>query len=137
MNTQFDEWLRQLAAAQKGGVTFPAATRGRQWLQNIILPGDWTGYDMKAQVRLYPDAPGDPLATCAVNGPYLVDGDTTFQLRLDAASAPNSTGSLPADSELEGIVQFAIDILLTPKTGGGAPELLMGGVLPLLGRVTA
>lgn len=135
MNTNFEPWLHQLAVAQKGGITFPAATRGRRWLQSITLPGDWSGCTVTAEVRLYPDAPGAPLATCFVNGPYLVDGTTTFQLRLDGGDAPNSTGALPADIEQEGVVQVAIDVLLQRE--GDEPELLMGGALPLLGRVTA
>ncbi|WP_288413869.1 hypothetical protein [uncultured Novosphingobium sp.] len=135
MQTQFDEWLRQLAAAEKGPVPFKNMTRGRLWRQDIYLPGDWSGATMRAQIRLYPDAPGDPLVTCNVFGPDLVGDTTKFQLQLGAGSAGNATGALPADGSGEGVAQFAIDVLLTPA--GGVEDLLFGGVVTVLGRVTA
>jgi hypothetical protein len=134
MITQFDEWLRQLAAAQKGPVTFPGASRGRKYVTTVSLPGDWTGATMRAQARLRPDAAGDPIATFAVTGPVVAAGVSTFTLTLTAGAAAGSTGAFPADSDLDGVEQFAVDVLLT---SGGVEELLFGGVLPLLGRITA
>jgi hypothetical protein len=135
MTTQFDDWLRALAAAQKGPATFPAASRGRAYSTTISLQGNWTGAAMRAQVRLYPDAPGTPVATFAASGPVLTSDTSgqplsTFTLSLNAAA----TAALPADSDIDGIEQFAVDVLLAPS--GGAEDLLFGGVLPLLGRVT-
>lgn len=135
MTTQFDEWLRALARAGKGPAPFPGMSRGRLWKYNIRLPGDWTGATMRAQVRLYPDAPGDPLATCNVFGPFVEADGTVFQLQLAAGVLGNATGSLPADADGDGVTELAIDVLLTPDDG--EEDLLIGGVLPLLGRVTA
>ena len=132
---QFDEWVRQLAAARKGPVTFPAASRGRAYATAITLNGDWTGATLRAEARLYPDAGGAPIVTFGVTGPVVASGASTFTLTLAAGSGANSTGAFPADADLDGVEQFAVDVLLTPD--GGTEDLLFGGVLPLLGRVTA
>jgi len=134
MTTQFDDWLRALAAAQKGPVTFPAASRGRTYSTTVSVQGNWTGSVLRAQARLYPDAPGSPVATFAVSGPVIsiVGGFaySTFTLSLTSTI----TAGLPSDVDLDGVERFAIDVLMTPA--GGAEDLLFGGVLPLLGRVT-
>src|SRR5690606_29766221 len=114
MNTTFDEWLARLRRAKKLAPEIPPATRGRVWRQAVRLPGNWTGSTMRAQVRLYPDAPGDPLADVLATGPF-VEGDTTvWSLQLAGGFAANSTGALPADSDGGGAVDLAFDVLLTP-----------------------
>lgn len=135
MTTTFDEWLRRLRAARKGPVEFQSASRGRLWKQAIRLPGNWTGATVRAQVRLYPDAPSAPLATCSVTGPFIEGLTSVFVLQLAAGSGSNSTGAMPVDPDGSGAVDLAIDVLLTPA--GGEEDLLFGGTLSVLGRVTA
>ncbi len=86
---------------------------------------------MTVQARLRPDAAGDPIASFTVAGPEVAAGLSTFALSMTAGV----TAGFPPDSDLDGVEQFAVDVLLTPA--GGMTELLFGGVLPLLGRVTA
>jgi len=135
VNTQFDEWLRALARGGKGPAPFRLATRGRLWRETIRLPGNWAGAATRAQIRLYPDAPGAPLATCLTIGPF-VEGDTTvFILQLGGGVGADSTGNLPGDPDGGGVVNFAIDVLLAPA--GESEKLLFGGIFELAGRVTA
>lgn len=133
--TQFDIWMRALSAAQKGPVTLPGASRGRSYTTTVSIDGDWAGATMRAEARLYPDAPGDPIATFNVEGPVIEAGMSVFTLTLAAGTGSNSTGVFPADAALDGVTRFAVDVLLTVP--GAEEDLLFGGVLPILGRVTA
>ncbi|WP_260928226.1 hypothetical protein [Novosphingobium sp. 9] len=130
MATQFDDWLRWLAAAQKGPVSITDMSRGRAFSMPFILAGDWTGSTLRGQIRLYPDAAGDPLATFTVTGPVVADGYSTFTCSLSAAV----TAAFPQDVELAGVVQFAVDFLFKPS--GGVEDLLCGGTINLLGSIT-
>lgn len=133
-DTTFDPWLRALAAAGKGPVTL-REERTRKLEAAFILAGDWTGATLRGAVRLSPDAAGAVLASFAVTGPVVASGVSTFTVSLAAGSGANSTGSLPADGEGGGVARFAYDLLITPL--GDDEEVLVGGVLEILGRVTA
>ncbi len=133
MATTFDEWLRQLGLAKKGPVRLPAATRGLAWSEPIRLSGDWTGATMAGAIRAAPDASGSALASFTVTGPVVAGGYSTFTLALASGSGANSTGVLPADDDLDGVVELPFSLLLTPSAG--AQGLLCGGVFPLLGKV--
>ena len=134
MATPFDEWLRQLAASGKGGFTLPAATRGRKYSFGFQATADFTGATLRGEVRLAPDAGGAALATFTCSGPTVALGVTTFTIVLLAGTGANSTGILPADGDGDGLVELAVDVLLTPS--GGVEELLFVAKLPVLGRVT-
>lgn len=131
-----ESWLQRLKAAGKGGIRLDAnpATRGRAWSMPVVLPADFTGATMRGQIRLEPDAAGAALAEFAVSGPVVADGTSTFTLSLDAGTGANSTGILPADADADGAEDFPFDILLPPD--GGTEELLVGGILPVVGRIT-
>ena len=134
METTFDPWLRALRDAEKGPVVLTQATRGKAWEHAVAMAGDWSGSTMRGEVRSYPDAEGDPLATFVVSGPVIADGYSTFTLSLAAGNGENSTGNLPADSDADGIERFPFDLLITPS--GEEEELLFGGFLPIRGRIT-
>lgn len=130
--TTFDPWLRELTRAGKGPLPLKAATRGLKWERPVELEGDFTGATLTAKLRLYPDAAA-VLATCAVTGPVVAAGLSTWTISLAAGSGSNSTGALPADGDLDGVEYFAFAIHLTPS--GGNEDLLLGGALPVIGRV--
>ena len=126
-----DIWLRELAAASKGPVTLPPATRGLAWSEPVELAGDWTGATLEGTVSIDPDAPA-PMANFAVTGPVLVDGVSTWMISLAAGTGENSTGALGPDSDQDGVERFPFMLRLTPA--GGVAETLLGGLLPVIGR---
>lgn len=139
MPTTFDTWLRELAAAGKGGsalssVDIPPATRGMAWSMPILLQGDWTGGTMAASIRSEPDA-ASVLVTLTVSSASYDSGTdfTTWTASLASGTGSNSTGALPADTDGDGVETFPISFLLTPS--GGTESLLFGGAFTLLGKV--
>lgn len=139
MKTAFDEWLQQLAAAQKGGAALggdeiPTVTRGELLSYPIMLPGDWTGGTIEAAIRATPDA-ASTLATLTISAASydLTSGYTTWTATLAAGTGSNSTGSLPADTDGDGVEVFPISFFFTPS--GGTRQLLFGAPFVLLGKV--
>lgn len=139
MATEFDDWLRALAATGKGGASLtlediPAAIRGEYWNWPVQLAGDWTTAAITGTIRAAPDAP-TALATITFSaGTYDPNaGVTTWFGSLAAGTGANSTGSLPADVDGDGIIELPIAVYLTPS--GGNRQLLLGGKFTLTGKV--
>lgn len=137
--SSFDDWLRALAAAGKGGASvsdteMPAATRGLAWSIPIVLPGDWTGAAIVGAIRSTPDA-STALVDFAMTGPTYDAGagTTTWTAALAAGTGANSTGVLPADTDGDGVTELPISFLFTPS--GGAQELLFGAKFTVFGKV--
>lgn len=131
----WDDWLSTLRTAQKGPVTiategFPAATRGLAWATTVEIAGDWTDATLEGSIRESPDAVTE-LATFAVSAPSVADGYTTFTASLASGSGANSTGVLPSDSDLNGVVELPMMFRLTPA--GGDEDTLFGGLFTVLG----
>lgn len=133
--SSFDDWLAELKAAGKGPVTLRTCTRGREFEYSFALAGDWTGATLRGQVRLEPDAAGDPLVTFTCSTPAVASGYSIFTISLASGVGANSTGILPASPLGDGAAEFAFDLLITPA--GGDETILFGGVLPVIGRITA
>lgn len=139
MKTQFDEWLAVLAAGSKGGPDLspgiiPAAVRGDAWKCLLELPGDWSTATIAGAIRSSPDA-GSVLATFTVgNGTYnSLTQTTTFTATLAGGSGSNSTGSLPGDSDGNGVAMFPAAFTITPS--GGTAELMLGWAFIVQGKV--
>lgn len=132
----FETWLAELARAQKGGVRLPAARRGSAWSQTIVIAGDRSTATFRGAVKAQPDAADPPLAAFTVSTPAYDAGTdkTTVAISLVAGTGAGSTGILPADGDGDGVEDFPFDVLMTPS--GGTEELLLGGVLPVAGRIT-
>lgn len=130
MAGQWDAWLRENARSGKGGIRLDAASRGRVLKIIFNLPGDWTGAALRGEIRIAPDAVGDPIAAFAVTGPEIVAGVSTFTCRLE----PADFADIPADGDLDGVAEFPVDFLLEPA--GGDEETLLAAVLPVTGRIT-
>lgn len=134
MTTQYTAWLQSLAAANKGPVTLPTATRKLAYSHVIALTGpDYSGATITGQVRSSPDS-DTILAAFTIGTLAYSDGVTTVPISLAAGTGSNSTGVLPADSDLDGVEYFPFDFLMTPS--GGAAERLFGGLLPVSGHIT-
>ena len=127
-----EEWLRQLAAANKRGAKIRTG-RHESFARVVSLPGDFTAAVLVGQVRLYPDAPGDPLASFTVTGPVVAAGRSKFTLSLTEAQIENPA-IIPAAPAGDGEVTLVYDLLLTPS---GSPRgLLMGEEFTVIGGVT-
>jgi hypothetical protein len=139
MATTFDDWLRALAAAGKGGsllstTDLPPATRGLAWSLPIQIQGDYSAATLVGAIRATPDA-ASALATVAIASPAYNSSTnyTTWTASLASGTGSNSTGALPADTDGNGIEAFPISFLITPS--GGTQSLLFGGAFTLLGKV--
>lgn len=127
--TTFDEWLKELAIAQKGPVTLHV-DRGLPFNYLFALQADYTGSSLIGSIRLAPDAPDPALVSFTVTGPTVSDGITTFGLSL----TKTQTGALPADDDADGVTRLAYDLLFTPS--GGTQQRLFGGVVAIKGKIT-
>lgn len=135
MNTTFDTWLRELAAAGKGGsalttLDIPPATRGDAWSMPVQIEGDYSAETLTATIRSAPDA-GSALATVTISAASYDSGTgfTSWTASLASGTGSNSTGSLPADTDGSGEEKFPIAFNLTPF------GLIFGGAFTLLGKV--
>jgi hypothetical protein len=139
MKTAFDDWLRELAAAGKGGsalsdADIPAAIRGEYWPMQIQLSGNWATATLEGSIRSAPDA-ASALATITIGSPTFdaAAGVTYWTASLASGTGSNSTGSLPADTDGSGEEKLPIAFYITPS--GGTRSMLFGGVFTLLGKV--
>lgn len=138
--SRFDTWLAALRLAKKGGVYLSEApaSRGRPWSLALAFPGDYSAATLTAQLRHEPDAADPPLAVMTVEvGSFDAGageaGETVVTLSLASGTGADSTGALPADGDHDGIAEFPFDIVMSFE---GETDLLMGGVLPVIGRIT-
>lgn len=131
MDTQYNTWLNSLAQQVKGPLILPAATRKLAYTHNLFLSGEWDA-TIQAQVRAAPDS-GTILAQFTIGTRSYVGGNTLFPISLAAGDGANSTGALPADTDMDGVEYFPFDILMTL---GGVTDRLVGGILPVSGHVT-
>lgn len=130
---QFETWLRELRAAGKGGVRLKPIDRGLPYSLSLEVSADWSADSFDAALRLYPDAAGSPLvAFTIVVGAYTA-GATVITLSLTQVQTAN-TAIIPPDTAFDGAIDLAFDLLRTPA--GGAQTRILGGVIPVLGKVS-
>lgn len=133
MRTPFDNWLSELRRAGKGGRILPAHTRGRTFRQLFRLPGDFSAAEFRSEIRAAPDATAALVAfTFSAPAYDAATGKTTVVMSLSAANSLPPV--LPAPTDPDATAWYPFDILVTPS--GGTADLLLGGVLPIIGRVT-
>lgn len=127
METQHGDWLRQLAADGKGGVTLPSITRGEAYETSFTLPIDVSADAFTAALAIAPDVA--PLATFTVTvGAW--DGEyTTVTLALPEATVD----TLPVDADANGLTELVFSIQHTPS--GGTESRLFAGNVYISGEV--
>ncbi len=82
------------------------------------LPFDFTGWDARLQIRLYPGQPGDALATLTRvsdgQGVFLIpDRRDSIRVTVDQSTAAN----LPASREAGDSVTLSYDLVMIDPTG--------------------
>lgn len=130
MATQWAEWLSELKAAGKGGVRLKGIDRGLPYSLAFSIPLNVTGDSFDASLRLSPDASGSTLVDFTIAIGTYSAGATLVTLSLTQVQ----TAALPADGDLDGVEEFVFDLLRTPS--GGTQARLIGGVIPILGKVS-
>lgn len=131
--TTFDEWLRQLRAAGKLAPNGINIDRGLPFAWTFALGGDWTGATIASSLRLAPDTGGVTIEDFAAsNDGYDAGADATeFTISLTDVQ----TAALTVDTDGDGLVRLAWDVLFTPS--GGTQMRLFGGVATVTGEVTS
>ncbi len=136
MATEWDGWLRKLAADGKGGLGLPgkpsirAIDRGLAYEYTFAIGSDVSGDTFAASIRTSPDASGATLADFTIEVGSYANGVTPVTLSL----AEDETADLLTDSDLDGLETAVFDILWTPS--GGTEQRLMGGLIQISGKVT-
>lgn len=132
MATEWDVWLADLRAAGKGGQRFSqlAIDRGRPWSKELQFQADWSGDAFACALSLSPD--GTTLVSPTVVVGAYSGGYTTVTLSLTSVQTAN-TSLIPADGDFDGVVDLAFELVRTPS--GGSAAVLMGGLIPVIGKV--
>lgn len=134
MQTRWSAFLAAEKAAGRGGIVWPEPiVRGLPFFLRLPIPGDVTGDDFKASLRLSPDADGAVVAEMSVNiGPF-GGAETLVVLGL----TPTQTalgGVLPGDADGDGLAEVLCDVLYHPA--GGDWLRCMAVSIPISGRIT-
>jgi len=131
MTSQLQEWLLQLQNDGLGGpkAEMPAIPRGKDHTVTLELAGDFSAAAFVMNVRLAPDAPGDPLATFNCSPGAFANGVTPVTLQLLAADQTN----IPADADSTFVLDLVYEIDCTPA--GGVRYTLAAGIQPVRGAV--
>lgn len=128
MASQWDPWLAGLKANGKGGVEFPAIDRTLPYVLPISIPLDVSADDFAAALKASPDTDLE-LMTFSVSVGAYSSGTTVVTLTL----TDGQTATLAADLD-DGVGEVVFDLLWTPS--GDYQRRFMGGVIPVLGKVT-
>jgi hypothetical protein len=129
MEDRFPDWTAQLRRDGVGPEDMPAITRGLSQAVTLALTGDYSGDTFTMALKASPDA-DDALATFTCTTGGFVSGVTPVTLTLGA----NAQGSLPLDTDGNGIEAPLYDIICDPATG--AAYRILGGYQPISGGVT-
>lgn len=125
MASQWDEWLRELRAAGKGGVVAKAIDRGLPYSYAMSIPLDVSGDTFTASLRMSPDAPDPTLADFTVVVGAYTAGATIVTLSL------GETETEFADvADIDGV---AGDLVFDVLRNG---QRFLAGVVRIAGMVT-
>lgn len=118
--TQFSEWLKLASEDGRGGINAQpfSFVRGQSKTIRYNLGahevyGNWTGGAFTADLRASPDASGAALATFTVSVGTPAGGITPVTFALDGSAH----GSIPADTDGDGVTEVLMQIDFTPTSG--------------------
>lgn len=130
MQSQFPDWLRQLAVDGHGPLTLPAIVRGEIYSQTMRFEVDWSADTFSCDIRLAPDAGAVLHAFTIVNGAW--DGQF-FDITLSLTLAEVSTISAAAtDGDLDGLAEVFYAL---QRTSAGAVRRVLAGNIPISSEV--
>src|SRR5213595_2116771 len=108
--SNFDPWLRDLKAAQKGGERWPklGIDRGRAWSRSLSFEADYSADTFVCNLALEPD--GTTLVSPTVVVGAYSSGATPVTLSLSAGQTANLS-LIPADGDFDGVEDLCFDLL--------------------------
>lgn len=123
--TQFPEWMALASAEGRYGESGrpPSISRGRDRVFYMNLEthpdyGDWTDGAFTSAIRAAPGSGGSALATWTISVGTPASGVTPVTFTLPGASQ----GSLPADTDANGVGEAFMEVVFTPT--GGTPVVI-------------
>lgn len=123
------EYKAAVLAAGKGWLT-PALFRGADYSITFNFKEiDYSAATFAAQLRLTPDADGDPVAAFSVGTPTFSGGDTQIVFRLTRTQ----TDALPPAAEAGRTLKLFADFKITV---GGLTDRFAAGAFTITGKVT-
>jgi hypothetical protein len=116
MQSQWDDWLRELASAGKGGraLILPPISRGMSYLHIMDFEADVSADAFSADLRLTPDADATLLATFTVTVGAFDGTVTPVTFELSAVQVDAITAD---DDDFNGLTEVIFNLFHTP--GGG------------------
>lgn len=132
METQWKDWRLQLASAAKGGIEFKTMRRDLPYSLVLTFNADYSADTFDAALRLGPDTASELVSFSVSVGSY-VDGWTNVTLSLTKSQVA-TVAAAASDGDLDGLAEVVFDLLHTPS--GGTQQLMLGGTIPLIGKVT-
>ena len=126
MQTQHGDWLRQLAADSKGGVTLPSITRGEGYKTSFELEGDYSADTFSASLALAPDVP----TVADFNIAKAFNGTATL---VTLSLSDTIVNALPADGDANGLAELVFSVQHTPA--GSIETRLFAGNVFISGKV--
>lgn len=114
----------------------------KAWLEEQVFRGtdvsltfdfadiDYSGATFAAQLRLTPDAAGDPVVAFTVGTPTFTGGNTSVAFTL----TDTQTDALPAAAETGRVLRLYADFKIT---AGGLVDRFAAGVFLIIPKVTA
>ena len=115
MKSQFEDWLRECAAAGLGGKDWvlPPIIPGLKWTHTMTAVGDASADTFRGDVRLNPDADATPLETIAVS-PGTFDGEVTPLTFLLTAEHVATITAAASDGDGDGISEAVVYLFRSP-----------------------
>jgi len=130
MQSQYPDWLRQLAVDGHGPLTLPAIVRGEAYSHTLRLGIDWSADIFACAIRLVPDAGAVLQAITITKGAW--DGEV-FDLTLSLTLAEVNTISAAAtDGDFNGLAEVFYAL---QRTSGGATRRVLAGNIPIRSEV--
>ena len=130
MNKFITNWTSQLSKDGTGPLEFPSIIRGYGRRAVFSFSADLSDHTFSMSARQLPDAVGtaELVFTCTT-GAYS-NGVTNVTVEVGEDELDN----LPEDLLSDGVVVLIYDMIATPPSA--APYRIIGGTLPISGRVT-
>lgn len=127
MNEQ--EYKTAVLAARKAWLEEPIFRGTDHTITFVFADLNYSAATFSGQLRLVPDAAGDPIVAFTVGTPVFSGGDTTVTYTL----TDTQTDALPAAAETGRILRVYGDFKIT---AAGVVDRFAAGVFPILPKVT-
>ena len=130
MQSQYPDWLAQLAADGQGPLTLPAIVKGDNYDQVLRFEVDWSADTFTCDIRTAPDAGAVLQAFTVVKGAFS-GGIFDVTLRLTPAEVATVAAGAP-DGNADGISEVFFSL---QRTSAGKTKRVLAGNIPISAEV--